>query len=64
MEIIKGKKALELLLNSVVVEFGERYYRYNPHKNIIEWSDYLQKGDWKVSEITINDFLRGQWIMV
>ncbi|WP_291566879.1 MULTISPECIES: hypothetical protein [unclassified Clostridium] len=56
---MSGKEALIELLNGGTVEFGERYYRYNHYKNIIEWDDYKQ-GNWKVSSITINDFLAVQ----
>lgn len=55
---MNGKKALIELLNGNTMEFGKRYYRYNSQKNIIEWRD--SQGEWKISAITINDFLAGQ----
>lgn len=56
MKKINSIEALKLIFIGEILEAGERYYKYNNETNEIYYSD--DEKNWKVSVITINDFLK------
>lgn len=53
--MIKGIEALKKITNGEVVVAHDRYYRLSLRQNKIVYSD--DKVNWKISSITINDFI-------
>ncbi len=64
--VLTGKEALIKLLEGTILVCGfkgdERAYRYNKETNKVEYSD--DNKHWKVSGITVNDFLNGDTLRV
>ena len=51
MEQITGQKATEALLNGLILEYGERLYKYDQAEKSLLYRDLWEK-DWKPSNTT------------
>lgn len=61
-ETLTGLDVLTELMDGRVIEYGDRYYRYNEYSNKVEYSD--TKIFWKNSTIQLNQIINGKWNVV
>lgn len=49
-------QALISIIDGNIIEYGERYYKYDISSNEVKYSD--DRYNWNSSNITINEFLK------
>lgn len=59
---VVGQETLKTLAEGHIIEYGDRYLKYDSEKNEIFYSDDLR--EWNSSKISANQLLKYDWNVI